>query len=238
MAAAREPGPDATACAAGLGVMLAIVGFPMLSTAFRSVIDGEPDMRVVGEAASRETIADQVREAAPDVILLECESVGGFGCGTYDAIEVIREACPEAKIIALDCRCATEQFSIALKAGANGFLTREAQDNDVVGAVRSVAAGHTYVSPAIVTRMVDTYVRRSPDAALDDPYETLTERERQVLLLAAMGHTNRDIARSLGLSEQTVHYNRANVMEKLGLHDRVELLRYTVRRGLLSPSTL
>jgi len=238
MAAAREPRPDATAGTAPLGVMLAIVGFPMLSTAFRSVIDQEPDMRVVGEAGSRETIVEQVRAASPDVILLECESVGGFGCGTYDAIEAVRTACPDAKIIALDCRCATEQFSIALKAGANGFLTREAQDNDVVGAVRSVAAGHTYVSPAIVTRMVDTYVRKSPDAALDDPYETLTERERQVLLLAAMGHTNRDIARSLGLSEQTVHYNRANVMEKLGLHDRVELLRYTVRRGLLSASTL
>jgi len=86
--------------------------------------------------------------------------------------------------------------------------------------------------------MVDTYVRRSPDAALDDPYEGLSERERQILLLAAMGHTNKDIARTLHLSEQTVHNNRANVMEKLGLHDRVELLRYTVRRGLLNPSTL
>jgi two-component system response regulator NreC len=238
MATAREPGTDATAATAQLGVMLAIIGFPMLSTAFRSVIEQEPDMRVVGEAVGRETLMDQVRETSPDVILLECESVGGFGCGTYDSIEAIRSACPGAKIIALDCRCATEQFSVALKAGANGFLTREAQDNDVVGAVRSVAAGHTYVSPAIVTRMVDTYVRKSPDAALDDPYETLTERERQVLLLAAMGHTNRDIARSLGLSEQAVHYNRANVMEKLGLHDRVELLRYTVRRGLLNPSAL
>jgi two-component system response regulator NreC len=192
----------------------------------------------VNEAGTRDTIVEQVRAASPDVILLECESVGGFGCGTYDSIEAIRAACPAAKIIALDCRCATEQFSIALKAGANGFLTREAQDNDVVGAIRSVAAGHTYVSPAIVTRMVDTYVRKSPDAALGDPYESLSERERQILLLAAMGHTNRDIARSLGLSEQTVHSNRANVMEKLGLHDRVELLRYTVRRGLLSASSL
>jgi two-component system response regulator NreC len=238
MATAREPGSDATAGIAQLGVMLAIVGFPMLSAAFRSVIDGEDDMHVVNEAGTRDTIVEQVRAASPDVILLECESVGGFGCGTYDSIEAIRAACPAAKIIALDCRCATEQFSIALKAGANGFLTREAQDNDVVGAIRSVAAGHTYVSPAIVTRMVDTYVRKSPDAALGDPYESLSERERQILLLAAMGHTNRDIARSLGLSEQTVHSNRANVMEKLGLHDRVELLRYTVRRGLLSASSL
>ncbi len=223
---------------ARLGVMLAISGFPMLSTALRGVIDHECDMRVVGEASGRDSIVEEARAANPDVIVLECESVGGYGCGTYDAIEAIRAACPEAKIIALDCRCATEQFSVALKAGANGFLTREAQEADVVGAVRSVAAGHTYVSPTIVTRMVDTYVRRSPDASMDDPYETLSDRERQILLLAAMGHTNRDIARSLSLSEQTIHYNRANVMEKLGLHDRVDLLRYTIRRGLLNPSML
>ena len=238
MATVRDTGHDAPPAAGRLGVMLAIVGFPMLSSAFRAVIDQEPDMAVVGEAASHESIVEEARATSPDVILLECESVGGFGCGTYDSIGAIRAACPTARIIALDCRCATEQFSVALKAGASGFLTREAQDNDVVGAVRSVAAGHTYVSPAIVTRMVDAYVRRSPDASLDDPYETLTERERQIMLLAAMGHTNRDIARSLQLSEQTVHYNRASLMEKLGLHDRVELLRYTVRRGLLNASTL
>lgn len=238
MATPRGSAADAVTGAKRLGVMLAIVDFPMLSTAFRSVIDQERDMRVVGEVNGRDTIIEQARAANPDVIVLECESVGGFGCGTYDSIEAIRAACPNTKIIALDCRCSSEQFSVALQAGASGFLTREAQDNDVVGAVRSVAAGHTYVSPTIVTRMVDTYVRRSPDASLTDPYESLSERERQVLLLAALGNTNREIARTLQLSEQTVHYNRANVMEKLGLHDRVELLRYTIRRGLLSPSSL
>ncbi len=238
MATVHETTHDGAAATARLGVMLAVVDFPMLSSALRSVIDREPDMHVVVEATRRESIADDARAARPDVIVLECESAGGFACGTYDAIEAIRAACPDTKIIALDCRCATEQFSIALKAGANGFLTREAQQDDLVGAVRSVAAGHTWVSPAIVTRMVNTYVRRSPDAALDDPYETLSERERQVLLMAALGHTTRDIARTLQLSEQTVHYSRATMMEKLGLHDRVELLRYTVRRGLLNPSTL
>jgi two-component system response regulator NreC len=194
-------------------------------------------MHVVGQVADRDGLVDEIRAASPDVVVLECESVGGYGCGTYEAIDAIRAVCPHAKIIALDCRCAAEQFSVALKAGANGVLTREAQEADVVAAIRGVAAGHAYVSPAIVTRMVDTYVRKSPDA-FDDPYESLSERERQILLLAAMGHTNKDIARSLHLSEQTVHNNRASVMEKLGLHDRVELLRYTVRRGLLSPSTL
>jgi DNA-binding NarL/FixJ family response regulator len=223
--------------AARVAVMLAIVDFPILSTAFRSVIDQERDMGVVAEATRRDTILDEARSAAPDVIILECEAFAAAGVGTPDAIDQVRTAAPGAKVIALDCRCATEQFTIALKAGASGFLTREALGDDVVAAVRAVAAGHTYVSPAIITRMVDTYVRRGPDAA-DDPYDQLTERERQILLLAAMGHTNRDIAKSLHLSEQTVHNSRANLMEKLDLHDRVDLLRFAVRRGLLNPSVL
>ena len=238
MSTSHDQKPDGADETARIGVMLAIVDFPMLSAAFRAVIDQQRDMSVVAEATSRETIADEARTSNADVIVMECEGIGGFGCGTYEAIETFRAASPQARIIALDCRCATEQFSVALKAGANGFLTREAEDTDVVAAVRSVAAGHTYVSPAIVTRMINTYVRRNPDARIDDPYETLSDRERQILLLAAMGHTSRDIARSLHLSEQTVHYSRANLMEKLGLHDRVELLRYTVRRGLLNASTL
>lgn len=238
MDSAREAGLETAGESARLGVLLAIAGFPMLSAALRSVIDQEPDMRVVGEASACDDVVDRARELGPDVIVLECESVAGTGCGTYESIDAIHAAVPAAKVIVLDCRCPADQFSVALRAGANGFLTRDAQDTDVAAAVRSVAAGHTYVSPAIVTRMVDTYVRRSPDAEPVDPYDTLTERERQVLLLAALGHTNREIARSLSLSEQTVHYNRANVMEKLGLHDRVELLRYSVRRGLLSPSSL
>ena len=237
MTAARERAAGASPEDTRIDVMLAITDFPMLSAAFRTVIDHERDMAVVVEAESRESILPQARAANPAVIILDYEVLAASGVGTPEAMDQVRSVSPGAKIIALDCRCANEQFAVALKAGANGFLTRDALADDVVSAVRAVAAGHTYVSPAIVTRMVDTYVRRTPEAA-DDPYEQLTERERQILLLAAMGHTNRDIARSLHLSEQTVHYNRANLMEKLGLHDRVELLRYTVRRGLLNPSVL
>jgi DNA-binding NarL/FixJ family response regulator len=221
-----------------LAVLLGIVDFPMLGGAFRSLITGEPDMRVVAEIGCRDDLISQARATCADVVLTECEPFGGVGCPNFETLEAIRDACPDTRIIALDCRRAAEQFSVALKAGANGYLTREATGEDVVAAIRSVAAGHTYVSPAIVTRMIDTYVRRTPDAAFDDPYDTLTAREREILLLAAMGHTNRDIARSLHLSEQTIHSHRASVMEKLDLHDRVELLRYSIRRGLLNPSTL
>lgn len=221
-----------------LSILLGIVDFPMLARAFRSTIAAEPDLRVVADVETRDELIAQVRATHADIVLAECEPFGGVGCPGYETLEEIRAACPETRIIALDCRRAAEPFSVALKAGANGYLTREATEADVVAAIRAVAAGHTYVSPAIVTRMIDTYVRRSPDAAFEDPYDSLTEREREVLLLAAMGHTNRDIARSLHLSEQTIHSHRASVMEKLDLHDRVELLRYSVRRGILNPSTL
>jgi DNA-binding NarL/FixJ family response regulator len=221
-----------------LSILLAFVDFPMLQGAFRTVIDREPDLRLAGEISGDEPLVTQIRAIAPDVVVTECEPLGGGSCPGFETLEQIHETCPSTRIIALDCRCAAEQFSVALKAGANGYLTREATESDVLAAIRGVAAGHTYVSPEIVTRMIDTYVRRTPDAAFEDPYDSLTPREREVLLLAAMGHTNRDIARSLKLSEQTVHSHRASAMEKLGLHDRVELLRYSVRRGILNPSTL
>jgi DNA-binding NarL/FixJ family response regulator len=223
--------------AALLRVHLAIVDFPMLMASFRAVIEAERDMTVVAETADRDAILGDVAGTRPDIVVTACDPGNGTGCQTAETIEALRAAETLVKIITLDCRCATDQLQNVFRAGANGYLTREALASDVVGAIRSVAAGHTYVSPTIVTQMVDTFVRRA-EPLPDDPYDSLTEREREILLLAAMGHTSRDIARSLHLSEQTVHYHRANMMEKLGLADRVDLLRYSVRRGLLNPSTL
>jgi DNA-binding NarL/FixJ family response regulator len=237
MAVMREPIAGNGRGTVQLRVHLAIVEFPMLMTSFRAVIEAEPDMVVAAETTDRAHVIEEITASCPDIVVTACDPSDGFGCSTYEAIEAIRLAAPEVKIITLDCRCAADQLQNAFRAGANGYLTREANGRDVVAAIRSVAAGHTYVSPTIVTQMVDTYVRRS-EPVPEDPYDSLTEREREILLLAAMGHTSRDIARSLHVSEQTVHYHRANMMEKLDLHDRVELLRYSVRRGLLNPSTL
>ena len=150
----------------------------------------------------------------------------------------MRACAPGVRILGLETRGGSEQFSMALKAGADGFLTRESEPADIVAAVRSVSRGQTYVSPAIVTRMVNTYVLRNPDAPLEDAYACLTDREKEVLLLAAVGHTNREIAKVFHLSEQTVHNYRANIMEKLGFHDRVELLKFAIRRGIISVADL
>jgi DNA-binding NarL/FixJ family response regulator len=221
-----------------VAVLLAIFEFPMLISGYRAVIDGELDLHVAGVVPERDVLLETIDRVRPDVVLTECRSFTTPGCGTFEAIEQIRAAAPAVRILALECRSGSEQFSLALKAGADGFLTREAEPADVVAALRSVSRGQTYVSPAIVTRMVNTYVLRSPDAPIEDVYATLSDREREVLLLAAVGHTNREIAKVFHLSEQTVHNYRANLMEKLGFHDRVELLKFAIRRGIISVADL
>jgi len=219
-------------------VLLAIFDFPMLVTGFRSVIDGELDMRVVGEVFEREHLPMALAQTTADIVVAECQPFNVAGCSTFETIEQIRSVKPGIKVIALECRCGSEQFSLALKAGADGFLTREAEPEDILAALRSVSRGQTYVSPAIVTRMVNTYVLRSRGGSLEDAYVSLSDREKEVLLLAAVGHTNREIAKVFHLSEQTVHNYRANIMEKLGFHDRMELLKYAIRRGIVSVADL
>jgi DNA-binding NarL/FixJ family response regulator len=221
-----------------LRVLLAIFDFPLVNAGLRAAIDAELDMRVVGEATSAEDMKTLIETVPAEAVVTECLPVGREGCSVFQAIESIRSTKPSLKILALECRTGAEQFSLALKAGADGFLTREAEPGDVVAALRCIRRGETYVSPALVTKMVNTYVLRSPEHSLEDAYDTLSEREREVLLLAAVGHTNREIARALHLSEQTVHNYRAGVMEKLGFHDRVELLKYAIRRGVLNVADL
>jgi len=228
----RGDGPKPTS--RKLGVLLAIFDFPVLNVGFRAAIDDEPDMEVVGEVSSPESVRAALDARAPDVVIAECSPYNGHGRMT---IEAIRAARPTARILALECRSGSEQFSLALKAGADGFLTRGADSADVVSAIRCISGGQTYVSPAIVTKMVNTYLLGSPNE-ISDPYDTLSEREREVLLLAALGHTNREIAKMFHLSEQTIHNYRAGLMEKLGFHDRVELLKYAIRRGFISVADL
>jgi len=221
-----------------LRVLLAILDFPLVNTGLRATIEAEPDLSVVGEASTQAELRELVETVPADVVVTECLPVSRDGAAAFAAIEAIRSAKPAVRILALECRTGSEQFSLALRAGADGFLTREAQPSDVVTALRCIRRGETYVSPELVTKMVNTYVLRTPEHSLEDAYDTLSDREREVLLLAAVGHTNREIARALSLSEQTIHNYRATVMEKLGFHDRVELLKFAIRRGVLNVADL
>jgi two-component system response regulator NreC len=223
-----------------IAIQLAIFDFPMLVAGFRSIIDAELDMEVTATPGSVDAIGDSLAKTPADVVIAECQPLSAPGSSTFEAIETVRRTAPGVRIIALECRSGSgsEQFSMALKAGADGYLTRESEPSDLVAALRSVSRGQTYVSPSIVTRMVNTYVLRSSDSPAGDVYASLSEREKEVLLLAAVGHTNREIAKVFHLSEQTVHNYRANIMEKLGFHDRTELLKFAIRRGIISVADL
>lgn len=223
-------------------VLLGVIDFPLLMAGLRAAVEAEPDMTVVGQAADRNAMHELIASTPADVVLVEVVPFGSHGCTTFQAIEEIRANRPTTRIVALECRAGGDQFSMALKAGADGYLTRSASIGDVVTAIRSVSRGQTYVSPDIVTAMVSTYVLHANGAggptATTDAYDRLSDREREVLMLAAVGHTNREIAKALHLAEQTVHNYRAGIMEKLGFHDRVELLKFAIRRGVLDVADL
>ena len=219
-------------------VALAISDVPLLRLGIRTAIEAEPDMAVVGEIDGRTALVERLQDLGAEVVITDAASLDG-GRVTMATIEALRRALPELRILALEGRSGGEHYTLVLRAGADGYLTRDAGPADVVTAIRCVRDGETYVSPSLVTRMINTYVlRRSGAQTVEDAYETLTDREREVLLLAATGHTNRDIAEIVHLSEQTVHNYRASGMEKLGFHDRVELLKYTLRRGVITVADL
>ena len=161
-----------------LGVLVAISDFPLLVAGYRAVIDATPDLRVVGVVGSSESISEQVVESAADIVITECLPHTSGGCASFQVIEEIRAARPATKVLALECKCGSQQFPLAIKAGAHGFLTREAAADDVLTALRCVARGDTYVSPSTVTRMVNTYVLRSEPQASDDAFDALSERAR------------------------------------------------------------
>ena len=232
--------PDLQRPAGGgtLGVALAIIDFPVLRAAYRATVAAQPDLRIVADVEDRAELASSLAAAAPDVVVAECGGGAGTGCAAIEAVEELRAAAPGAHLLVVGCRCGGDQFATVMKAGADGFLAREAGPDDVVAAVRCVGNGGRYVSPAIVTSIVNRYVLRTEPASADDAYEGLGERAREVFRLAATGHTNREIARALHISEQTVHSHRAAIMERLGLHDRVELVKYALRRGLVEVAEL
>jgi two-component system response regulator NreC len=234
-ASPRDGGP--------IGVFLAIVDFPALVAGYRAVLDATADVHVVGTLEGTDGVPEQVARSCADVVITECQPYATDGCVSFASIEAIRAAKPEAGILAVECRCGSEQFSLVIKAGADGFLTREAHPADVVDAVRRIARGERYLSPALVTRMVNTYVLRSPDggaaeAGREDVFDRLSDRSHEIFRLAAFGRTNREIAETLHISEQTVHNHRAAIMEKLGFHDRMDLLKYALRHGVIEVAEL
>ncbi len=200
----------------------------ILRAGIRALLELYPDIQVVGETGDGETALLRCRELQPDVVLMDIAMPGMNGLA---ATRQLVESCPHSRVLILTQHENKEYILPALKVGAAGYILKRAADTELVTAIRAVAAGKSYLDPN-VTGVVVEGLRQRRAAAPEDPYETLSDREREVLLLLAQGRILREIGETLHLSPKTVDFHRANVMEKLGLKSRTELVQYAMRRGL------
>ncbi len=196
----------------------------------RALLEAEPDFELVGEAADGLQVAPLVERLHPDVLLLDLMLPGLSG---LEVIQRIGRGLPETRVVVLSLYANEAYVVEALRHGALGYVLKGSPATDLVHAVREVAAGRRYLSPPLSEHAVESYALRANTAALD-PYETLTAREREVLHLAAEGHTSGEIAKRLFISPRTVETHRSNLMRKLGLLSQTDLVRFALRRGLLS----
>ena len=201
----------------------------VVRSGLRHVLEAESDIEVVGEASDMSEAVLEARAQKPDVVLMDVVMPGSSGIEATPA--VLKEA-PEAKVLVLSMQDDPRYVREAFSAGASGYVLKEAADTEVVGAVREVAAGGSYVHPTLGARLVTAEAEERAREE-DDP---LSERERAVLRLLALGHTNQEIAESLYLSVRTVETHRSHIMQKLRLSNRAELVRYAIDRGFLEDS--
>lgn len=199
----------------------------VVRSGLRLVLDAEEDIETVAEAGNAREAIFAVRREQPDVVLMDVVMPGGSGIDATPA--VLREA-PDAKVLVLSMQDDPAYVREAFAAGASGYVLKEAADEELVAAVREVAAGGRYVHPALGARLATAEAEARARAEADP----LSDREREVLRLLALGHTNQEIGKTLYLSVRTVETHRAHIMQKLRLQTRAELVRYALKNGLLA----
>jgi two-component system, NarL family, response regulator NreC len=192
----------------------------------RLLLEAEDDLEAVGEAGTAKDAIFQARSLKPDVILMDVVMPDQSG---IDVVPTLLHEHPETKVLVLSMQDDPQYVRQAFSAGASGYVLKEAADPEVVAAVREVANGGRYVHPALGARLVAAETAAARRAA-EDP---LSEREREVLRLLALGHTNQEIARRLYISVRTAETHRAHIMQKLRLSTRAELVHYALEQGLL-----
>ncbi|GAA2877099.1 response regulator transcription factor [Streptosporangium fragile] len=215
---------------------------PLLRTGFRLILEAEPDLTVVGEAGDGKAAQDQSRALLPDVVLMDIRMPG------VDGIEATRRIVREAgggahvpRVLVLTTFDLDEYIVEALRAGASGFLLKDVPPDELVQAIRVVAAGDAIVAPSVTRRLLDRFGRHLPSAQQQSTparLDRLTERELEVLRLIAKGMSNAEIAAELVVSETTVKTHVGNVLTKLGLRDRVQAVILAYETGLITPGAL
>ncbi len=196
----------------------------------RKILEERPEWQVIAEAGDgREAVALTLQHR-PDVAVMD---IGMPLLNGIDATRQIVHKWPQARVLMLSMHKDEPYVARAFQAGVKGYLLKDSVGADLIGAVEAVSKGQPFFSPDIANKMVTDYVRRLADAKVVDPYEALSEREREIFQLIAEAYSNKDIATILGISPATVETHRARIMQKLDIHNAAEVVLYAVRRGII-----
>ena len=196
----------------------------------RALLEAESDMEVVGEVSEGLTVADTVTKLAPDVLVLDLMMPGLNG---LEVTRQVSQRSPNVRIIVLSMHANEAYVLEALRNGAAGYVLKESSTETLVTAIRTTLEGRRYLCAPLSEMAMEAFIQKAQNVAVD-PYDSLTGREREVLQLAAEGHTNTAIADRLSISPRTAEVHRARIMEKLQLTNQTALIKYAIRKGLLS----
>ncbi len=203
---------------------------PIVRRGLRSVLEAEKGFSLLGEAGDGLEAVRMVENLQPDILITDMMMPGLTG---LEVTRQVKHRVPKTKIIILSMHASESYVLEALRNGANGYVLKDTVSEELVEAIRDVIAGRRYLSSQLSERAIETYILKA-ESTLEDSYDSLTTREREVLKLAAEGSTNNEIAERLFISPRTAETHRANLMKKLALSNHTELIRYAIRRGVLS----
>ncbi|GIP44431.1 DNA-binding response regulator [Paenibacillus sp. J45TS6] len=202
----------------------------VVRSGIRAVLDTKPGITVVGEASDGRSCIKKALELKPDIVLMDLSMPNGRD-GLYTTSELL-QSMPEVKVIILTMHSDEQYLFRALKSGASGYVLKSAPITELVTAIKQVQQGMVYLQPADTKKVIQAYLHGNAEDAVDR-FETLTEREKEIFTLVAKGYTNKEVAELLTISVKTVENHKGNIMEKLKLSNRRELMEFAFKRGLL-----
>ncbi len=209
--------------------ILIVDDHPIVRAGIRLLLEGEPDIKVIGEAARGEEAVEKAMQLHPELVLMDIAMPGMNG---IEATRRIKKELPDLHVLVLSMHDDEEFFFPVLRAGASGYVLKEAEPQELLYAIRVVSQGQVFLSPAVTKSFMGGFLANIAGTG-DEKYDTLTRREKEVLRLAAAGLTNREISEALFLSIRTVEKYRQAMMHKLGLARRQDLTKYAIRKGII-----